>query len=51
MKIKPGSTISLEIFDLPTSQAAEKTIIRLCRKDPIVTRAQRQQDAVAGQDW
>lgn len=41
MSIKPGDMIALEIASRPTNEAAEKTIIRLCRKDPAVVRRQR----------
>ena len=43
MEIKPGSAVSIEITKLPTSDAARKTLVRLCRKDPTAVRHQRHQ--------
>lgn len=45
MDIQPGSIVKVAITALPTSAAAEKTLIRLCRKDPQVERHHRRQQA------
>lgn len=44
MDIKPGSTVTVEITRTPTTDAAQKTLQRLCRKDPAQLRRQRHQD-------
>lgn len=36
MDIQPGRTVKIEITATPRNAAAEKTLIRLCRKDPQV---------------
>lgn len=41
MDIQPGQNIKVEITSRPTSEAAEKTLLRLFRKDPDVKRAHR----------
>jgi len=41
MDIKPGSRIALQIKAMPTSEAARKTVVRLCSKDPDVQRINR----------
>ena len=43
MDIKPGTAITVELTTRPTSAAAEKTLIRLFRKDAKVTRHHRHQ--------
>jgi hypothetical protein len=43
MDITPGKTVCVEIAKLPTNAAATKTLIRLFRKDPEVSRFQRRQ--------
>lgn len=43
MDIAIGSKISIEITKSPTNDAARKTLIRLCRKDPAVARHHRKQ--------
>ena len=45
MDIAPGTTVVLEITKVPRSAAAEKTLIRLCRKDAAVARFHRRQQA------
>ena len=42
MNVTPGSKISVELTARPTNAAAEKTIIRLFRKDAAVSKFQRQ---------
>ena len=44
MELKPGSTVTIEIKNTPTTAAGKKTLARLCRKDPGVLRRQRHQD-------
>ena len=44
MDVKPGSTVTIEIKNNPTTAAGQKTLARLCRKDPAVLRRQRFQD-------
>nr|QDY92634.1 hypothetical protein fos2004AM_00002 [uncultured Planctomycetota bacterium] len=41
MDIAPGKTVSVEITAPPTNAAAEKTLYRLCRKDPRIAKAHR----------
>jgi hypothetical protein len=43
MDPKPGKMLSVEITAPPTNDAARKTLIRLCRRDPRVARHQRAQ--------
>lgn len=43
MDIKPGAAVSIEITKLPTNDAARKTLVRLCRKDPAAIKHQRKQ--------
>lgn len=45
MNIVPGSKIAVEIAKLPTNEAARKTIVRICRKDPAIARHHRHQQA------
>ncbi|MBI5864146.1 MAG: hypothetical protein HZB38_06530 [Planctomycetes bacterium] len=45
MDIKPGTAVCVEIAKLPTNEAARKTIIRLCRRDPKVESHHRHQQA------
>jgi hypothetical protein len=44
MDVKPGSKVTVEITGLPTSAAAQKTLARVCRKDPVLVRQQRYAD-------
>lgn len=41
MDIKPGTRVAIEIAATPRSEAAEKTLWRVCRKDAKVARDQR----------
>jgi hypothetical protein len=41
MDIKPGATVSVEISVPPKSEAARKTLVRICRKDARVAKHQR----------
>lgn len=45
MNIAPGSEITIEVKSVPTSAAAQKTLLRLLRKDPAAVRLQRHQKA------
>ncbi len=44
MDIRPGTNITVEITAPPKSAAGQKTLLRLCRKDPEVNKRQRVQD-------
>ena len=44
MDIKPGTTITVEITAAPRSEAAQKTLARVCRKDAQVAQRLRWQD-------
>lgn len=41
MDIKPGTTVSVEITRTPRNDAAEKTLNRVCAKDPQVAKFHR----------
>lgn len=41
--VRPGQMVSIEIVAPPTNEAARKTLVRLCRKDPRVVRHDRMQ--------
>jgi len=43
MDIRPGSTVAIEIAATPRSQAARRTLLRVCAKDPAVARQRRRQ--------
>lgn len=43
MSLIPGKTVSIEIVAPPSTPAGRKTLLRLCAKDPGVTRQKRQQ--------
>jgi hypothetical protein len=45
MDIRPGQTVSVEIVRTPSNEAARKTLTRLFRRDPHVTRFHRRQKA------
>lgn len=53
MNIDPGSVVSVEIAATPSGAAAQKTLIRVCRKDPRVARQHRQQKSTRPslQEW
>ncbi|MCG3127957.1 MAG: hypothetical protein CHACPFDD_02830 [Phycisphaerae bacterium] len=45
MNIQPGTTVSVEITKLPTNEAARKTLVRVCCKDPaVIVQRRRLQD-------
>ncbi len=41
MDITPGSMVRIEITTTPRKAAAEKTLFRVCRKDPVVAKSHR----------
>lgn len=41
MDIQPGSQVTVEITATPRTPAAEKTIERVCRKDPVIKKKHR----------
>ncbi len=43
MDIAPGATVVIEISRAPGNAAAQKTLTRLCRKDPRVAKHHRRQ--------
>lgn len=45
MSIQAGGNITIEITRVPRSAAGQKTLTRLCRKDPQVARHHRHQQA------
>lgn len=45
MNVTLGSTVTVEVIKTPTNDAAEKTLIRLLRKDPAVAKHHRHQQA------
>jgi hypothetical protein len=53
MDIAPGTSVIIEISRTPLKEAAAKTLVRLCRKDPAVMRHHRQQQAKrpSWQEW
>jgi hypothetical protein len=53
MDISPGATVSVEIAEAPKSAAAQKTLVRVCSKDPQVARQHRtrKEKRPSRQDW
>ncbi len=53
MSITPGSLVTLEITARPTSEAARKTLVRVCRKDADVHRRYnlRKRKRPSWQEW
>ena len=45
MDITPGSTVCVEITKRPRKEAAEKTLYRVCGKDPCIAKAHRERKA------
>ena len=45
MEVPLGKTVTIEITKLPNADAARKTLVRLCRKDPKIERHHRAQTA------
>jgi hypothetical protein len=43
MDLPLGGKVTIEITKLPSAEAARKTLVRLCRKDPAIVRHHRQQ--------
>ena len=43
MAIAPGKTVTVKIVSPPTNEAARKTLIRICRKDPLIAKHDRRQ--------
>jgi hypothetical protein len=41
MDLRPGQTLSVELIGNPRSAAAEKTLVRLFARDPVMARTQR----------
>lgn len=41
MDIAPGGNVAIEIVRSPLKAAARKTLIRVCRKDPVVAKRER----------
>jgi hypothetical protein len=53
MDIAPGADLLVKITAVPRRAAAQKTLYRICQKDPVVARRHRQQKATrpSYQDW
>lgn len=43
MELTPGQTVAIELVAMPRNEAARKTLTRLWRCDPVVSRQQRRQ--------